>query len=1291
MTFDDLGPGDFQPTSIEGGLPKLVRIWEHLRELNWGGYGGAVLVDVKGAVSKGKSGVTSCSPFTATSIYMALDPRPFDPGQPWSAKEPYEPLFDGGKPLDVNFYRLHNGFSLSSYASVKDKKFAGWKADFKQRYVDRMPQLANDFSAFNFINHSAGSVIALNLGQRVDRKRMRRGDMVGIDWHNGNGHATFCWNVHLDKNGDVDCFQFISSNGTSANGGAGITIFRYPDVDPTYLEKSGGKYTKKKDMFSKVIDDPRAYPEYIQKPYWWFGLPGVKKGDIELDTFGVPPRTVQISYADSMDVSVHVVHVARLHGVTPPEPYLRADDGKTPESQKTSKPPALTKAKSKKVDDAAPAAQSQPEKAPPGVPHPVQADVEANLAILWTTRWISKNPGDPKSINDAQSQAALRDYQEKFMRGDVPQLGHPDPKTRQRLAHTAAVALAMPMVNAALQIAHQHGEIQAAPGENAMQLDDATRAAVKEFQKKKGLEADGIPGQNTQVHLSAYMKEAARSQPAQTKGAPQHKDSKAGDVPALILFLYFARNHGPARKPVTLCAVATPACNGQRYSIRLFQGEQELVKNAGEIRIADCKGSLELEIPEDAAAGSLLVAKLSGGGLAAQTAAPFYVDPSWSSPVFEGLPWVDGHGSAKRKLQDFDTSRQLSPQIAFGSKEHFELGDVGLQPMIDAWARAGLIGGGAFIEDTGQFEDPDPIDAPLLADYWKISVPDYSNPTAPYGRDFQVGSRAHWQWIVPNANYDSNGRRWTAATLREEVIAGKAVTLSIGDIVMMSGDLVEYFEDFKKARSPGWRPGPVNMMKGLEQLEPFAMTGVRLGQFPRSGAQKLEDLDLLERCKRDYAGMQAEVRRKSRDWIGTKGIIEFLKTARGGPTASGCSELLVLSRILRNETPTVTALRRNAPWLKQTDLRDAMNSGLGNDADASDMTVADFLPQKLQKDGFNLEILQLIISNGHYGALGLRNVAHFTPHNWEAFEMAHRAALKMVDDVVLNPAPRPELAPIPADAIARTAYGMHFMTDAFASGHMRTPRKALGQRGAFLAKVMHDIDNKVGLWVKDGFGDVWRAFGDGFLDERGEFQKDLVARLPNPDGHDTARDANVRRITAAIAAAMKQIHYQAQKYLGHPNAKRFQAVLTAIRGDSSSLFLDGYAPHGSPGTPGVGRDKWIDMDIPAKLSFLRNHQPRPLPSAGALGNSAWLAKPGYNISELLLDDGSISSQGGYTWESHASALHKDRIVQHVSIGDIKDFTDFYHVVLNMPPGAEDWYGPSEQGLLTLFDELPERK
>ena len=66
MKFEDLQAGDFQATSVDGGLAKLVRIWEHLRDLNTGGYGGAVLVDVKNATSKGKSGVTSCSPPAST-------------------------------------------------------------------------------------------------------------------------------------------------------------------------------------------------------------------------------------------------------------------------------------------------------------------------------------------------------------------------------------------------------------------------------------------------------------------------------------------------------------------------------------------------------------------------------------------------------------------------------------------------------------------------------------------------------------------------------------------------------------------------------------------------------------------------------------------------------------------------------------------------------------------------------------------------------------------------------------------------------------------------------------------------------------------------------------------------------------------------------------------------------------------------------------------------------------------------------------------------------------------------
>jgi peptidoglycan hydrolase-like protein with peptidoglycan-binding domain len=641
LTFDDLEPGNFQPTSVDGGLPKLVRIWEHLRDLNTGGYGGAVLVDVKDAISKGSKGVTSCSPFTGTCIYMALDPRPFNAAQPWSLKEPYEPVFDGGKPLDVNFYRLHNGFSLSSYASVKDKKFAGWKADFKKRYVERIPQLASDFSAFNFINHSAGSVVALNLGKRVDSKQMRRGDMVGIDWHNGNGHATFCWNVHLNKNGEVDCFQFISSNGTSANGGAGITIFRYPDVDPAYLEKSGGKYKKKREMFSGIVDDPHAYPEYIQKPYWWFGLPGVKKGDLDLGTFGVPAKTIQISYADSMDVSVHQVHVARLHGVVPPEPYLRADGGKTPEPRESANPAPLAKAKAKKADEGAARggqAKTEAVKAPPGQPHPVQEELEGHLQTLWKTRWISKDPGDPSSVNDPESQAAIRDYQERYMKGDVPKLGHADPKTRARIAKAAASATAMPMVNAALHLAFERGEIHSAPGTDPMRLDDATRAALKEFQKKKGLDADGIPGHETQEKLSAYMKEAARSQPAQDAS---RRPAAEGDAPPAIRRFYFTRNHGPCGTTVRLKATATPACEGKSYPVALFHGGTVLVKDAGRISIEQGGGTLDISIPDGIAAKSSIVAKLSGVGVTAETVSPFQVlEPLSSLPLILAGPIV---------------------------------------------------------------------------------------------------------------------------------------------------------------------------------------------------------------------------------------------------------------------------------------------------------------------------------------------------------------------------------------------------------------------------------------------------------------------------------------------------------------------------------------------------------------------------------------------------------------------------------------------------------------------------
>ena len=120
-----------------------------------------------------------------------------------------------------------------------------------------------------------------------------------------------------------------------------------------------------------------------------------------------------------------VCHVSRLGGVVPPEPYLRADGGKTPEPAADEAPKPI-KAKAKKSEEA-----KEPEKAPPPAEsHPAHDEAEDNLGVLWKARWISTDPADPK--------AAMRDFQSKYMGGNVPQPGHPDPKTRDALARMAA-------------------------------------------------------------------------------------------------------------------------------------------------------------------------------------------------------------------------------------------------------------------------------------------------------------------------------------------------------------------------------------------------------------------------------------------------------------------------------------------------------------------------------------------------------------------------------------------------------------------------------------------------------------------------------------------------------------------------------------------------------------------------------------------------------------------------------------------------------------------------------------
>lgn len=76
-------------------------------------------------------------------------------------------------------------------------------------------------------------------------------------------------------------------------------------------------------------------------------------------------------------------------------------------------------------------------------------------------------------------------------------------------------------------------------------------------------------------------------------------------------------------------------------------------------------------------------------------------------------------------------------------------------------------------------------------------------------------------------------------------------------------------------------------------------------------------------------------------------------------------------------------------------------------------------------------------------------------------------------------------------ALVVEAFACHFLTDLFASGHIRTPRRLLGERmgvitgGLINAMNMHGEDNKMGLWCTTRMATqprvVWRAYGDGAL------------------------------------------------------------------------------------------------------------------------------------------------------------------------------------------------------------------
>ncbi|MEU6198263.1 DUF4157 domain-containing protein [Streptomyces sp. NPDC047061] len=138
-------------------------------------------------------------------------------------------------------------------------------------------------------------------------------------------------------------------------------------------------------------------------------------------------------------------------------------------------------------------------------------------------------------------------------------------------------------------------------------------------------------------------------------------------------------------------------------------------------------------------------------------------------------------------------------------------------------------------------------------------------------------------------------------------------------------------------------------------------------------------------------------------------------------------------------------------------------------------------------------------TGGRYLTLAAHNVSHFSNvggghNNIGTWREGHRAALALAAAGQANA------------AWAMNAAADHFLTDAFAAGHMRPARlEAVRSKvplwGDVKSKVLHDMGNDFGVAVHNRRGDRWLAYGDDNLNHvQNVVQRSFEARAPDIQG-----------------------------------------------------------------------------------------------------------------------------------------------------------------------------------------------
>ncbi len=161
------------------------------------------------------------------------------------------------------------------------------------------------------------------------------------------------------------------------------------------------------------------------------------------------------------------------------------------------------------------------------------------------------------------------------------------------------------------------------------------------------------------------------------------------------------------------------------------------------------------------------------------------------------------------------------------------------------------------------------------------------------------------------------------------------------------------------------------------------------------------------------------------------------------------------------------------------------------------------------------------LSPGRYLELAKQDYDHFGADALTSYNAGHTAALEAAIQGNL------ELA------YALDAFAAHFLTDRFASGHLRVPRTQLAEHvhpsaiGSLLGGYMHAEENQYGLHVHNNRGDSWVAFGDHRFFDTENAQNSAIMH--------EALVASTDEVYQAFLSRQMPIKYQALELVPEPD------------------------------------------------------------------------------------------------------------------------------------------------------------